>query len=148
MRIQKIDGKMAQQANTHRGNHKWIFSPWWKMIGGRSEIRLDAFDIKKSMISFETRRDDSRIYLAPIRSSSRYAVRSYFVLLIIECAIIVGVCAASRAVSYRSLISADCKIHSCYSSCETLPYRSNITKHATLPSPFVELVINVPRDVN
>lgn len=115
--IQKIDGKMAQQASTHRGSHKWICSPWWKMVGGRSEIRLDAFDIKKSMISFETRRDDSRIYLISFCSSSRYAARSYSVPLIIECAIIARVCI--EGVSYRSLINADCKIHSCYPSCET-----------------------------
>lgn len=103
--IQKIDGKWHSR-RTHTEAIISGYSVWWKMVGGRPEIRLDVFDIKKSMISFETRRDDSRTYLVSFRPSSRYAVRSYSVLLIIEYAIIVRVCTAPRAIS----ISHQCRL--------------------------------------
>lgn len=98
--IRKIDGKKAQQteADAHRGN---CISGGIVGGGGRStEIRLDASDTKKSMISFGTRRDDSRIdcfYSAPPLSvhfflsffySRPYPVRPYPVSLITGRAII------------------------------------------------------------
>lgn len=110
--IQKIDGKEAHNRRMHT---KATISgdTRRKMVGRKStEIRLDASDTKKSMISFRTRRGDSKMYW--FYSAFLSFCRLFLCRLINyrtrnnSCSSIYGV----EDVSYRSL-NADCKIHSC-----------------------------------
>lgn len=137
--IQKIDGKEAQQAeaDAHRGNRKWGCGRVEKDERGRStEIRLNASDTKKSMISFGTRRDDSRIHWFLFRSLSFtlppacFAACPYYVSLIVErAAIPVRVYTTSRA--YRIDLPSILIARS-IPGAQDAPRKSNVTKYTSL----------------